>query len=472
MKQLVILICCTWYTYHATAQAGLYNTGGLYISSIADTVYITGALNNEATATLHNVAGNIYAKGNMTNNEPNMLAVGGKLWCIGTAIQDVSGTEQLRTHHWIVNNNSGITLHNRVSVGNGTAVGTLTFASGTITSGTAMQDVYFNTNSNYNNYSNTNHIIGYCSKAGSSNFTFPIGTGTIQADADITNLSSAATFQCKYVDSGYGNYTMVPPLISVYDKEYWIIDNTQAAATCNVTLKWNDARKVLNHTYPTNLHVGHFTSGAWYDEFGTGSGNTPMGTVTSVPVSSFSPFTFASGATILSSKLTHIQATAKQCGIQLMWQHQALAVKYKLYKSLDGVQWSICNEVTANNDNNITTQDNDVLSGIQYQYKLKVYNSNNTYYYTHIAMQKANCSTYTPIQVFPTITTDIVHIKLAENLTQPALLTIIQADGRLVQSMQLRNTTTPLSLKKYNDGNYILTIKQGGYTHSFKVIKQ
>lgn len=459
----------------ATAQTDVYNTGQLYISNSSDTVYITGSLYNANTAGLNNVGGNLYVFKNINNDEANMQAGGGKLWFPGSALQNITGAQQMRTFNWIVNNVAGVNLQNRIGIGNGTG-GTLSFVNGLITSGTNAQDVYFYTNSNYTGYTDNAHIIGYCSKSGSSNFTFPVGNGTLKADLDITNLSSATDFQCKYFGAGYGTYTPSAPLVSVFDKEYWTLDRTVGVSPAQITLKWNDARKLLNHIAPSDLRAGHFTGSSWISEGGVGSGNTATGTVSSISVNSFSPFTFASESTVLPLKITDYSATGNSiCSVNINWNsHDETEISgYIIQKSKDNRSWEEVATIPVN-VTSITTAshsytDNPSVTGT-WIYRMRAEKKNGGFIYTESKIVKLNCKTGS-ISVYPAVTSGSVNISVRNNLAIKNI-TIFNQNGQLLQKKDGPiNGSTSLNFSGYPAGEYNIVIITAEGTRNFKIIK-
>ena len=81
-------------------------------------------------------------------------------------------------------NAGGLTLSNRLAIGDGTA-GLLTFTTGAITTGTSNEDVYFYPGSTYTGYDSLHGVIGYVTKSGNTDFDFPLITGTHPADTAV-----------------------------------------------------------------------------------------------------------------------------------------------------------------------------------------------------------------------------------------------------------------------------------------------
>lgn len=327
---------------HAGARAQIYNTGILHISS-GTTLSSMGNFTNTSSADYLN-NGSMYISGNIVNDQASLPAGTGVTFLNGTSPQTLGGAADFRTFSLTMNNASGLTLSRRLGIGDG-AAGTLTFLAGTITTGTNTQDVYFYPGSGYTGFDATHNIIGFATKSGNSDFTFPIGDGSHQADIDLTALSGTADFQVIYAGTPYSTYTISSPLTSVFKKEWWDIQRIAGSATAKVTLKWDDTRNTLNHTDPTHLTVAHFTGGSWHSE--GGSSSDPMSSSTgsvgpSGDVSSFSPFAIGSTTVALPIILSSFTVTGKDCRAALAW-HTATeenAAGFEIQQSTNGIDYT------------------------------------------------------------------------------------------------------------------------------------
>jgi hypothetical protein len=150
-----------------------------------------------------------------------------------------------------------------------------------------------------------------------------------------------------YNGTGYGTYNSSIPLVSggVFNKEWWDIHLIAGAATAKVSLKWDDARKTLNHTSPGTLVVAHFTGGAWQSEGGSSGDAAGSSTGTTGPsnaVASFSPFTFGSTDVPLPILISSFTATEKDCQVYLEWTTalEENADGFEIQQSTDGVRYA------------------------------------------------------------------------------------------------------------------------------------
>jgi hypothetical protein len=330
------------FLYGAT-QAQVYNTGTFYVGS-GTIYYCNGNFINTAGASYQN-DGVMYISGNVTNSQSAMPAGAGTTVFNGTAAQTLSGSSSYRNLDITLDNASGLTLANRLAVGDGTG-GILTFTSGRITSGTNTQDVYFYPGSAYTGYDATHHIIGYVTKSGSTQFDYPIGDGSHTADLTISGLTGDADFQVLYTGSGYGTYAVQAPLVTngVFRQEWWNLSETAGSVSAQVALHWNDARQTLNHSNPGSLVVAHFTGGVWTSAGGTSTSSAGSSTGTVGPsnaLGSFSPFTFGSTAMPLPITLSTFTVDNDNCAAYLTWTTtlELNAASFDIQQSTDAVNF-------------------------------------------------------------------------------------------------------------------------------------
>ena len=402
-----------------------------------------------------------------------MAIITGKLWTDGSVTQIVSGSSPFRTYNWTVDNTNNITLQNRVEVGDGTG-GNLSFVNGQVNSGTSLQDVYFRSNSTYTGYSDAKHIIGYCSKEGNTNFTYPIGNGTIKADLDIDNLSTSSVFQCKYFGAGYSSLAVSAPLVSVFDKEYWTLDRTSGASGANITLKWNDARNPLNHSIPAGLRVGHFTGASWISEDGVGTGNAATGSVTSIMVNSYSPFTFASEAAALPILVNSFDGYVNSyCEVIIKWSanSESSVKKYYLQRLINN-KWEtvyVCFPKLTDLSNYVFT-DAKIIAGSNI-YRVVTENFDGKTSVTAFRNINVSCGN-SIVKVYPAVTSNEVTVTAPQYLNN-SLISVSNSNGQLVAAnVKLQNGKAVIALRGFAPGIYSVILHTSKGNISNKIIKQ
>ena len=168
------------------------------------------------------------------------------------------------------------------------------------------------------------YIDGKITKAGTSAFTFPTGDGAIWAPIGISAPSTAGTeFTARYFDAGYPDLTTDGTFSHVSASEYWTLSRANSTDAVNVTLHWkDDTRSEISDL--ADLRVARWDGSQWVSEGQNANSGTisPAGWVESNPVSSFSPFTFASqnGLNALPVTLTYFTGNQEGDMIQLRWQ--------------------------------------------------------------------------------------------------------------------------------------------------------
>jgi len=123
--------------------AQVNNTGGLYISG---NVYAASNLTNASSAVYRN-DGNLYLNRNFRNDQPSMVDGNGTTFFIGSALQQINGSQQPAFNHVNINNTAGVQMNVNTSMG-GTispVTGSLYFNGYTLTIGGAINTLYTNT---------------------------------------------------------------------------------------------------------------------------------------------------------------------------------------------------------------------------------------------------------------------------------------------------------------------------------------
>jgi hypothetical protein len=420
----------------------VYNTGILYVGA-GNTLYTMGSFTNTAGATYQN-DGSVYISGNISNDEPSLPAGAGTTYFDGTTAQTLSGAAYFRSFNVALNNPAGLTLSDRLAIGDGIG-GSLTFMAGLITSGTNTQDVYFYPGSSYTGFDASHHIIGYTTKSGNTDFTFPIGNGVNQADLDLTGLSATADFQVQYIGRGYSLYTANAPIVAggVFTKEWWDIHLAAGAATAQVTLKWNNARNFLNAADPADLVVAHFVSGAWQSEGGSSAAAPGSSTGTVGPsnaVATFSPFTFGSTTVPLPIVLGSFTVQGNDCRANLAWttEIEENANGFDVQQSTDGINYTTVAFVKAKGV--ASSYNISIPQAVKEAfYRIGLEDLDGSIAYSGIADLTLNClSSLESLSVYPnpmTAGTDITVKYIVPQTKGEAQLQIFDMTGKRVQSV-------------------------------------
>lgn len=276
-----------------------------------------------------------------------------------------------------INNAAGVTLHAARTI-----TGSLTLTSGILNTTTNLLTI--NGTSVGGGGSASSHVNGSLAKTGINNFSFPVGNGTIYRPIDISSLSGSLTFTASYTQANprtaFGT-TLGTGVNHIGICEYWVLNRTEASGTA--TVKLNFGGSCNGNPYvddPPSLLVARWTGASgspvntWVNAGNTASSST---SVTSSPVTSFSPFTIGSSSSLnpLPVKLSNIKAYEKLTGVQIDWTaySEENLNKYQIERSADGSVFTAIGDVTARNSMIATSYgffDPNPLRGVNF-YRLK-----------------------------------------------------------------------------------------------------
>ncbi len=188
---------------------------------------------------------------------------------IGSALQDISGTQAPTFAYVEINNSTGVSLSQNITVNSGFTFtnGKMTIGDYDVTLGTASvsgnaSDKYFITNG-------TGFLIR---NVGSSEVAFPVGSASYYAPAYLTQAGTQENLYIK-VKEGFDNTTN--------DDDFtvnlqWTIDE-QTAGSNNITTKfqWNETDE--NTYFDRNGHVkiGRYITGSYSSSAATVAGSGP-----------------------------------------------------------------------------------------------------------------------------------------------------------------------------------------------------
>jgi hypothetical protein len=366
MKKNSILLLLLFAAKLGMGQAlATTNTGVLYISSSSDILYAGSDFTNNSSSALTN-NGQLYIKGNLANNQSSMAVGTGTLYLNGASAQNVSGAQPFKTYHLNTNNSAGITLNNNLSVS-----GVHTFVNGVITTSATPNYLIYEAGSSYTGDADSRHVHGWVKKFGTTNFTFPVGTGTIERAAGITNLSASSEINATYRQPTNNIYNLQGPLVQVQDKEYWQIDRI-SGGTAQIALNWDNSKVAFPPTVVADVRVAYYNSSLWTSVGGTGTGNMyTTGSVTSNAVNAFGPFTFGFVSIPLPLDFINFTADRKDNYTRLNWTtaHEQNTDHFIVERSNDAVQFYDVTQVASRksvNNESYSSNDYTAIGNVAY----------------------------------------------------------------------------------------------------------
>ncbi len=301
-----------------------------------------------------------------------------------------------------INNSSGIATTGVTLTQNTSVAGTLDLSLGKFTTSFFTQVIRLENGSNVINAGTSSFVSGPIKKIGDTDFTFPVGKGSIYAPLSLTGGAGAVPaddFTVEYMrvnpQSLYGN-TYAPGINHVSYVEHWTISRLNGNASKIVSL---DVHQTSFCLLPVTTFVSKNDGGIWTNEpsIQTGfaaCGIYQCGTIsTSSPVTSFSPFTLATSDPFainpLPIKLISFNATKISSSRSLIsWELAACCSKeawFELEKSTDGRNYTLLTTLAGSESSKLYSYtDNQLTAGTTW-YRLKATDADGKITYSRVA---------------------------------------------------------------------------------------
>ena len=328
------------------AQVNLQNTGTLlYITGSPDILYVNGSFTNASTGGLTN-NGNLYVLQNLVNDQASMAVGTGTLYFNGSAAQTFSGAQPFKTLNLVTNNSAGITLSNDLSVS-----GAHTFTAGVVTTSSTPNYLMYEAGSSYNGDGDSKHVKGWVRKTGATNFTFPVGNGTVERTIAASNLSISSVFNTTYAGATTNTGNITAPLVTVDPNEYWIV-NKVSGGTANINMNWDNSKVAMPNYLLANIRAANYIGGYWTQVGSGATGNTlTTGAVSTNTISSFGSFVIGSISFILPVNLVQFSAFNNNGNAVISWTttDEINVSHYEIQRSDDGLQFYSIGDVAARN---------------------------------------------------------------------------------------------------------------------------
>lgn len=376
--------------------------------------------------------------------------------------QHLSGTGTYSFNHLIINNQfsvePSIVLNTPVTVG-----GNLSLLSGIVNT-SSSNILHLTNNASSTSGSSQSFVSGPMSKAGNTDFVFPVGKGQVWRRISIKGISSSSTFRAEYFTNPYVNTTSVTsPLTNVSKIEYWQLDRTAGSGNARVGLYWeNAAYSVINNC--SDLTVARFNGTSWVEHPANadpGSSCTGSGTgavTTTAVVTNFSPFTFGSKSFMVNAlplELISFDGKCEPGNIKLQWvtSNERNTSHFEIEHSTDGANFTRIGTVAANGYKKARTSydytDKTRFKGVVY-YRMKMVDADDTYEYSrNIAVV---CEEGAEISVIPNPNNG--HFRIT-GIPVNSTYRVLNASGQIVLSGISQGETT---LHILNPGIYFLQV--------------
>lgn len=377
------------------------NSAGVSLSGFSRTLngklyLISGAFSNGSNLTMGNASEIIITDGSLSS-APTFgstvdITYNQSTAAVNTGNEIPASSSVL--NNLTINNSNGVTLNSTTTVNN-----TLTLTTGKITSSSSNLLV-LGSSAVISGGSSTSFVNGPFKKIGQSDFTFPVGKGSLYYPVRITSNSGSSSdyFTIEYFNSSPSNRSSLGTGLSsgcVSSAEYWDIspNNSQTAV---VTLYWNNSSSGITNLASSHLVVAHYNSGNWIsDDNISSSGSSSAGSVTSGTVSTWGNFTFGSPnnqnplpVTFLNFRIKKINDFEKM--IEWSTATEINCLNFEIQKSTDSVNFESLKLINSKAENGNSLN---IL-----KYSFKYFDNDNTNKFFRIKQNDFNGNyTYSPV---------------------------------------------------------------------------
>jgi hypothetical protein len=322
-----------------------FTAGKLAING--NTLTLKGAIANTAT-------------GGLCGSGASSLIIGGGLYSPVLSFDPTTpGSTNLLNNFSINSPGQSATLANPVIIS-----GSLNLTNGLVAT-TAVNSLTLTAAVSVTGGSDSSFINGpvIINTSAASSYACPIGKNNTYRPVAVTPASAlVGVYNAEYFPTMAPAGTYTAGMTAIAANEYWDVSKTSGPGA-QVTLQYiaNNTWNVGSPSTLDNIYVAHLNAGNWDMAYGTtipgntGSGPTP---VTSILLTSFSPFTFAySPATILPLNLLDFKAMVVNQTVDLVWisSNEISLANYAVQRAADGRNFSTIGSVAATNTQVATT---------------------------------------------------------------------------------------------------------------------
>lgn len=343
MKKYLTILSLLLFVKGLTQDA-ITNNGNLQIHANGSIAFF-GDFTNAATASLQN-NGSVYAKRSVTNNQSSISIGSGTLFLNGSTIQNINGSQPMKTYHLTTDNSTGIILNNNLHVS-----GVHTFSAGIITTSVTPNYLVYEAGSSYTGATNAMHVNGWVKKMGTTDFTYPTGNGSYLREIDILNLSANSEFDALYNGVTPNILNLQSPLVAVDAIEHWTL-NKISGGTAQVKLNWDNSKVGFPDFVISDIRTAWYSGSLWTNTGGTATGTAATsGNVTSNAIGNFGKFVIASTSYPVPLKFLGITAQRENSSAKINWQttNEVAVNFYEIQRSSNGSNFFTVGSVAAKN---------------------------------------------------------------------------------------------------------------------------
>jgi hypothetical protein len=498
MKRLLILTAVTVVAVSARAQNTTYGGGsapyaidGGYVSdySPGGTVVLADGivtLTNSATYEHGNTLLQNGGSWTATNSLDLFLAAGNNT--ISGSIAPSFNNVQFNIgagNIMAITNTQGIQISGQAQFNNGITT--------TVRSNTSTGALHFAAGATYTGANtDASHVSGYVSKAGTTVFTFPVGSGTDLRTLSISAPAATAEISAAWFAGDPGTVTdpsdgtvhsstvVAAPIQSVATTGFWDwipVAGSDDGLTVTVSIPDLSATSVAaadlrlvgwNGTQWINLSGSSGASGN--TENSTLSGTIPVGiTITAIGIGSIS--------TPLPVSFSAFTVKADGCKVQLNWS-TAMEINndyFTVERSRDGRTFTgiatVQSRGNSNEKHDYVYIDEHPENGSGY-YRIRQVDLDGKHTATSIQQVYVHCNGNDAIRVFPTVSNNNIQIILPAGY-EDATITLLTALGQQIKvPVEGGGLSYRIRVDQLASAMYIVRVRKGIELHSYKVIRE
>ncbi|OQP61868.1 hypothetical protein A3860_30855 [Niastella vici] len=454
----------------ANAQQAMVNNGNLQIYSGASFCSYGGFTNSSSGVLVNN--GNLYLKGDVSNDQAAMTAGSGILYLNGSAAQALNGAQSLKTYQLVTNNANGITLNNNLSVAD-----VHTFTSGMIVTSLTPNYLIYEAGASYTGDADTRHVNGWVKKFGNTAFSFPVGNNSYERPVTVGSLSATSELNCLYRSATPNTGSVQAPILLVDANEYWEI-NKISGGTAQVTLNWDNTKVAFPPYTLADIRATYYNGSSWINENGTASGTvTTTGSITSGAVSSFGYFAIGSVAYILPIHFISVGAQRKTGTTVVRWKtaRETDVDHYEVERLNTSGSFSEIGRVKSHN--NIDETDYEYVDGLPLigtaMYRIRSVDKDGQYIYSRIVSVSENSNVAT-FMVLNNPAHEAIYLSASAAYKGQYQYELYSTSGQLVQSGPLTINgldivTIPLMMKTMT-GIYMLNVRNEQHRFAKRIL--
>jgi Secretion system C-terminal sorting domain len=475
-------------TYNATAGFVTFN-GNTTLDTVtmsASWTFFNLTINSGKMLDQKNIR-NINVKGNWTNNG-TFDHSGERVTFSGSVAQAIAGDSTTTFDSLTINNTgtTGVTLLRSAFINS-----VLTLIDGYVYTDSINLMIVVN-NATSTSGSDESFISGPMKKIGNDPFVFPVGSaGSINIwarlemvnDSKFRYYNASTEFTCRYYYSAAPNNSsefMTDTINHVSYIEYWDLERTYDVADnaqCNVRLYWEDAARSEITDYSTLL-LTHFNSdkGYYEDQQGVSVGSSNGYITSTIPLTSFSPFTFGTseGETHpLPIELLSFDAKAVNGAVSLTWSTASEVNNdfFTIEKTNDGINFEFLESLKGGGNNysilNYSIIDEKPYKGISY-YRLKQTDYDGKVFYSELKAVNFNSPIDLSVIIFPNPSDGSgFNLQINSEGNEDQFIEIYNLYGKkmyskLITTSEIEEKMVPVTLvEKLDSGFYMMTVLSG-----------